>query len=110
MVGLPMELHWCFWSHLGTVLPFLTVGVLNGLAIAHHQSSKHLFYSASSHFIHIFVSSMASVLYLVSFGFWNWWSSMGFVFLFLLFAVLVPCTLSDVVVPMLCGRASSRKK
>ena len=110
LAGLEMTFHWCFISHLPTVLPFLLVGVLNGWAISSHTSSKALFYSSSSHFIHIFVSSMASVMYLVSFGFDNWADHMGFVFIFLIVAVLTPCTLSDIVMPLWCARIGKTKR
>ena len=105
MVGLDMQLHWCFLSHLDTVLPFLIVGMINGWAMSKHAQSLHMFYSISFHFAHIFISSMASLLYLVSFGFSDWWTCMGFVFIFKIIAVLIPCTLSDIVVPMLFARS-----
>ncbi len=104
IVNLDMHFHWCFLSHLDTVLPFLTIGMLNGWVMSSHPSNLHLFYSLGFHFLHIFISSMASILYLVSFGFSDWWAHMGFVFLFLIFAVLIPCTLSDIVVPMVFAR------
>jgi len=104
LAGLDMHFHWCFVQHLPTVLPFLVIGMLNGWVISSHFASSQIFYSTGSHFLHIFVSSMASIMYLVSFGFSSWGEHMGFVFLFLLFAVLVPCTLSDIVVPLLFAR------
>lgn len=109
-VGLDMHFHWCFVSHLDVVLPFLLAGVLNGWAMSSHPTSRKLFYSVSFHFVHIFVSSMAAMLYLISFGFCDWWERMGFVFIFLVLAVLVPCTMSDIVVPMLFARGKSKKK
>jgi hypothetical protein len=108
--GLDMHFHWCFLSHLPIVLPFLFVGVINGWVMSSHQSNLRLFYSLGFHFFHIFVSSMASMLYLVSFGFSQWWELMGMVFLFLIFAVLLPCTLSDIVIPMMFARPSGRRK
>lgn len=110
MVNLNMTFHWCFLSHLDTVLPFLTVGMINGWVMSSHATNLHLFYSLGFHFLHIFVSSMASILYLVSFGFSEWWSQMGFVFLFLIGAVLIPCTLSDIVVPMMFARSKKSQK
>ena len=110
MVNLNMTFHWCFLSHLDTVLPFLTVGMINGWVMSSHATNLHLFYSLGFHFLHIFVSSMASILYLVSFGFSDWWSRMGFVFLFLIGAVLIPCTLSDIVVPMIFARSKKSEK
>lgn len=110
MVNLDMHFHWCFINHLQTVLPFLIVGMLNGWAMSMHKSSLRLVYSLGYHLLHIFVSSMASILYLVSFGFSEWWAHMGFVFLFLIFAVLIPCTLSDIVVPMMFARFRNVRK
>lgn len=110
MVNLNMHFHWCFLSHLDTVLPFLIVGMINGWVMSSHASNRQLFYSLGFHFIHILISSMASVLYLVSFGFYDWWAKMGFVFVFLIVAVLIPCTISDIVVPMLFAKMKQLKK
>ena len=99
VLGINMKLHWCFVQHIKTVSVFLSVGMLNGFVMSSHSSSKQLFYSQGFHFLHIFISSMASILYLVSFGFANWYKNMGGVFIFLILAVLLPCTLSDIVVP-----------
>ncbi len=111
-VSLDMHFHWCFLKHIGTVAPFLLAGVLNGWVMSNHATSVQLFYSIGFHFSHILISSMASMLYLISFGFHNWWDRMGFVFMFLIGAVLIPCTLSDIVVPMLFAalRPHGRKK
>jgi len=110
LVNLNMHFHWCFLTHLDTVLPFLFVGMLNGWVMSSHASNLQLFYSLGFHFIHILISSMAAVLYLVSFGFYDWWAKMGFVFVFLIGAVLIPCTLSDIVVPMLFAKNKKLKK
>lgn len=104
LIHLDMEFHWCFISHLDTVLPFLFVGMLNGWLMSRHNINKLNFYSFGFHFVHIFVSSMAAILYLISFGFYDWWQKMGFVFAYLIFAVLIPCTMSDIVVPMFFAR------
>lgn len=110
IVNLNMELHWCFLQHLDTVLPFLLTGVLNGWVMSTHEKSRQLFYSLGFHFFHIFISAMASVLYLVSFGFHNWWEQMGFVFIYMIGAVLIPCTLADIVVPILFARVKKGAK
>jgi hypothetical protein len=109
MLNLDMHFHWCFLSHLSAVLPFLLVGMLNGWVMSSHTNNLKLFYSFGFHFFHIFVSSMAAILYLVSFGFSQWWEQMGVVFLFIIFAVLIPCTLSDIVIPMMFARKTKRK-
>lgn len=109
LLGVDMSFHLCFYSELPNVLPFLAIGMLNGYVMSRHQESLQSFYSQSSHFIHILVSSLASTLYLVSHGFTNWYHSIGVVFLFLVVAVVVPCTLSDVVVPMAFARIRKKK-
>jgi hypothetical protein len=103
-LGIPMHFHWCFISHLSVVLPILSVGVLNGLVMGSHESRRKIYYSTTFHFLHILVSALASILYLVGYGFSRWDEHFGFVFLFLIGAVLIPCTLSDIVVPMLFAR------
>jgi len=108
LIGLPMDLHWCFIDHLDIVLPFLIGGMINGLAMSTHKQNLHISYSLTFHFFHIFVSSMASILYLVSFGFHDWAHHMGFVFIFLVCAVLLPCTASDIIVPMLFAKSEHK--
>ncbi len=100
MLGVDMSFHICFVSELHNVLPFLVVGLINGLALSRHDHARQGLYSISSHFVHILVSSFASMFYLVGNGFASWQSEMGLVFLFLIIAVLIPCTLADIVIPM----------
>lgn len=102
--GLHMHMHWCFLHHWDAVLPFLFAGILNGWVMSHHEKSRQLFYSLGFHFFHIFISSMASILYLISFGFNNWWEHLSFVFTYIIIAVLIPCTLADIVVPIFFAR------
>jgi len=105
LLGVNMYLHVCFFTELSNVLPFLFVGLLNGYVMSRHHASRQGFYSIFSHFVHILISSFAAIFYLVSHGFTTWYLSIGPVFLFLVVAVVVPCTLSDVVVPMTFARA-----
>ncbi len=109
IANLDMHFHWCFISHLDVVLPFMIAGIINGWVMSNHSSSRQIFYTLGFHFFHIFISSMASVLYLVGFGFHHWWDRMGFVFGFLILAVLIPCTLSDIVIPMVFAKARPSK-
>lgn len=109
MLGVHMHFHICFISELKNVLPFLFVGILNGLFMSKHCSSKQTVYSLGSHFAHIFVSSMASLLYVVSHGLTHWYIVMGPLFILLLIAVLVPCTLSDLIVPLWCAQIKEKK-
>lgn len=109
LLGVDMSFHWCFIKKLGRVLPFLFAGMLNGWFMSEHDSNRQLFYSQGFHFLHIFISAMASILYLVSFGFADWHKSIGLVFIQLILVVLIPCTLSDIVVPMIFAKKQKRK-
>lgn len=100
LLGVDMELHICFHRELHNVLPFLAIGVLNGMVLRSHHSSMLRVFSLGSHFVHILISSLASLFYMVSHGFENWYPQMGYVFLFLVVAIVIPCTFSDVIVPM----------
>lgn len=108
MLGVDMTFHLCFMTELENVLPFLFVGVLNGLVLGLYHVDRHSVYSLFSHAAHILVSSFASIFYLVAHGFVEWYVQIGFVFLFQVIAVVVPCTLSDVVVPMLVAKAGGK--
>jgi len=100
VLGVDMEFHICFHRELKNVVPFLIMGILNGLILRRHHTAMLRMFSLGSHFTHILISSLASLFYLVSHGFSNWYPQMGYVFLFLVGAIIIPCTLSDVVVPM----------
>lgn len=110
LCGVPMHFHWCFYSHFSTVFPFLAVGVLNGILMSLHNDAQKDRYAATSHFAHIFISAFASTVYMISHGFYDWQSQMAYVFCYLLLAVLIPCTLADVVVPVWFGLVSSSRR
>lgn len=100
LLGAPMDLHVCFLKEFLNIVPFLVVGIGNGVILANHHVSRQFAYSVFSHFTHIFISSLASVFYLIGHGFLMWHKQIGMVFILLLVAVVVPCTLSDIVVPL----------
>lgn len=104
MLGVDVHWHFCFITEFWNVLPFLVAGIVNGFVMSSHHISRQGFYSVFSHFFHILISSLASSFYLVSEGYVTWYKQMGPVFLFLVFAVVIPCTLADVVVPVLVAR------
>jgi len=108
-LGVSMHFHLCFISEPLNILPFLIAGLVNGFVISKHNSSWQGMYSIFSHFIHILISSLASTFYLVSHGFTDWHTQIGVVFVFLVIAVVIPCTFSDVIVPMAFARAGKRK-
>ena len=105
MLGVNMKLHICFIDDIFKVLPFLGIGILNGFIMSRHRTSMQAMYSVFSHSIHTLVSSLAATFYLVSHGFINWYDYIGFVFVFLIIAVVLPCSMSDVVVPILFARS-----
>ena len=109
MVGVNMHVHWCLLHHFWSVFPFLAVGIVNGFVIEKHYDSIKIFFSRVSHFMHIFVSSMASLLYLAGFGFDCSADNLSLLFFILLFSVIIPCVLSDVVVPVLFAGISNGK-
>jgi len=56
------------------------------------------------HYGHVLLSTWASLFYFTAFGTAQWIPLLGFVFLFLFLAVLIPCCLSDIVFPLLFTR------
>jgi len=110
MFGIKMRLHICFLNEWHNIVPFLLVGLLTGWLIsAHHKNDSNHSVGLWSHFTHIFVSSLASAFYMVSNGFADWANHIGLVFMLLIFAVVIPCTLSDVVIPILFAKPKMRK-
>lgn len=110
MLGVDMHWHLCFLTELPNVLPFLFAGILNGWVMSSHHISRQGFYSLFSHFFHILISALASSFFLVSHGYLTWYKEIGPVFLFLVFAVVIPCTLADVVVPMAIARLANKNR
>jgi hypothetical protein len=103
VLGQPMELHMCIVDHPQLFFPFLFLGILGGFWAEERLTGSHLF----SHGAHVFVSSAASLLYLMSFGFTAWMTDVRFVFpafLIVVLAVWIPCCISDIVVPTATAR------
>lgn len=96
LLGTKMELHICIIKHPGLILPFVFFGIFTGLIVPRTIES-----TIFSHTAHVFLSSMASILYLISFGLVNWISSLGMVFIYTVLAVIIPCCTSDIVFPLL---------
>jgi len=97
VLGVDMHLHLCILEHPMLVLPFTAVGVLAGFLASGHIVRATVF----SHTVHVLISSSASLLYLVSFGLEHWIHQAGWVFIFVIVAVVVPCCFSDIVFPLL---------
>lgn len=109
MMGVRMDFHLCFLTEWRNIIPFLVVGLVNGLILSGHHEGRRAVYSLFSHSVHILVSALASLFYLVAYGCTDWLDSIGMVFLFLIIAVVVPCSLSDIVVPMILAQNNKKR-
>lgn len=99
----PMELHACVIDHPLLFFPFLMLGIVGGFVAEERLTGSHLF----SHGAHVLVSSAASLLYFMSFGFTAWMTDVRLVFpafLTIVMAVWIPCCISDIVVPATTAR------
>ncbi len=99
LTGMEMELHICVIEHPEIVVPFAVFGVILGLMAADAFFNRMA--TLTSHSSHVFISTMASILYLTSYGFTNWMSKIFPVFLIVVLAVLIPCCTSDIIFPLL---------
>jgi len=110
LLGVDMCFHLCFLQELHNIVPFLVIGLANGIIIGYFHKSNEVFYSVFSHFLHILVSSFASMFYLVAHGFEDWYSQIGMVSIFLLVAVVVPCIFSDIITPMTFAKVEKKNE
>ena len=97
LLGVQMEFHWCIVQHPMVVVPFMAAGIFTGLVAAKAVEHSTQF----SHAGHVFVSSAASIFYLIGFGMFDWINHVGYVFIVVVIAVVIPCCLSDIVFPLL---------
>lgn len=98
LLGVKMHVHICIIEHYKMIIPFALFGVLVGLTIG--NTIEHP--TEYSHSMHVFVSSAASILYLISYGLNDWVHYLGGVLIITLLAVMIPCCLSDIVFPLTC--------
>lgn len=100
LLGVEMHLHICIIEHPGTIFPFVLMGMFAGFVVPDTTQKSTIF----SHAAHVLVSSMASLLYLIGFGFSEWIPAAGMVFVYMVLAVIIPCCLSDIVFPLFLTR------
>jgi len=98
ILGSEMHLHVCLIEEPMLVYPFAVLGILAGFAVP--RSFDHS--TQYSHSMHVFLSSMASLLYLIGFGLTDWMHVVTGVFFVTVVAVMFPCCLSDIVFPLAC--------
>lgn len=103
--GVDIHFHLCFVQEFKNVLPFLIVGILNGYVLNRNDVATKGLYARYSHFAHILISTMASLFYLISQGFFGWQQHIGQIFILLIISVVIPCTFADVIVPVIFARA-----
>lgn len=96
LLGVKMHLHICILADPMLVLPFLFFGIFMGFVLPTVVES-----TIFSHAAHVFISSMASIFYLVSFGLTEWIPVGGMVFIYMVLAVMIPCCTSDIIFPLL---------
>jgi hypothetical protein len=104
--GKNFKFHLCILEHPFIILPFVTTGIVIGL-IAMEKVQKTTFFSHSGH---VFTSSMASMLYLISFGLVDWFNHVGSVFIIIIIAVIIPCCTSDIILPLLFTKESAENE
>ncbi len=102
LIGAPMTMHICFLCPYdsASIFTFLLIGVINGMVLRRHSSAVLNMFSLGSHFMHILISALASLFYMVSHGFTDWSHYIAYIFVFIIIAVVIPCTFSDVIVPL----------
>jgi hypothetical protein len=92
-----MVWHFCLSEHPLIILPFVSIGIILGF-----WSGQILRYSTFlSHSAHVLISTMASVLYLMTFGLTDWMKDIGIVFLITIISVIFTCCMSDIIYPLI---------
>ncbi len=110
LLGVEMDLHICFASELSNILPFLCVGLFNGWVMTQLAEFRTQENSLFLHFLHTFISAMASIFYAVGHGLSDFYSYFGMFYLLMVVAVIIPCTLSDVIAPIFFAKFTNKKK
>ena len=105
LLGAHMHLHVCIIEHPQLVLPFVFLGILVGfIAPGTLEKQEGVIFS---HSLHVLISAIASILYLISFGVTEWIHQVGAVLIYMVLAVVIPCCTSDIIFPLLFVRTKS---
>ncbi len=110
LLGIEMDLHICFATELSNILPFLGVGLFNGWVMTQLPEFRTQENSLFLHFLHTFISAMASIFYAVGHGLSDFYTYFGMFYLLMVVAVIIPCTLSDVIAPIFFAKFVSKPK
>lgn len=101
ILGLDMHFHICIIEEPSIVYPFAIIGTIAGLLAPKSFENA----TEYSHSMHVFVSSVASILYLMAYGLTGWMDVVGSVFIITIIAVMIPCCLSDIAFPLACSHS-----
>jgi hypothetical protein len=96
ILGQDMHLHICIIEHPTMVYPFVLIGIAIGILGAQYLRNITFF----SHAAHVVISSLASILYIISFGLTDWIPYLGGLVIIVLLSVMIPCCFSDIVFPL----------
>ena len=106
ILGKQIPFHICVIEHPGLVLPFAAIGIAVGLVAAIGVTNSTFF----SHALHVFVSTMASIFYMVNaYERLEWITQLGWIFVFVIIAVVGPCCVSDIVFPVAMSKSARRR-
>jgi len=97
--------HLCIVEDFWLIIPFVIAGIVAGMVAGQYRETSTFF----SHSAHIFISTTASVLYLITFGLTDWTNYVGWIVVILSVSVLLPCCLSDIAFPMIFIRSKDQK-
>ena len=106
LLNVKMTLHICIVENPTLIVPFVAVGIFAGFAVPDKTQKGTIF----SHTLHVFVSSMASMLYLIAFGLTGWIRVAGMVFIYMVLAVIIPCCMSDIIFPLLLAKQKNKEE
>jgi len=96
LLGMHMHFHFCLIEHWWMVIPFAVLGVF--IALFWKKSG-----TKTPHFMHVSISTMATLLYLISFGF-DWRAQLFGAFVIVFLGVVIPCCTSDIIIPVLVSK------
>lgn len=99
LLGTDMTFHFCLIENPSLIVPFAVLGVLVGLLSSRSMPGRGA--TIFSHSAHVVISTMASLLYLIAFGFHGWMVDLFQTFVLLVLAVMIPCCMSDIFFPLL---------
>jgi hypothetical protein len=112
ILGVDMHLHLCFFCNQAVILLYLSLGLLIGFTaywLSLHNVFKNLrIASLVSHFLHELVSAIASIIYIIGFGFVAWKSHLIAMTVLMICCVIFPCVVSDLVMPIFFAKILGR--